>query len=185
MKEFLAQVVEAIADRNGQAWPGGTTASSVSKRSGALTEAIVGSVRVTARRSPRSRARSAHPASRTPRIQELGGTITAKSGKFLCIPLPAALDSKGLPLQSSPRDWPNTFCAQSKAGNLLIFQKRGTSIVPLYVLKTSVTIPARLAWATTLEAGIPYFVERSMDPMVKLRDGGEPRKTSRICRRCA
>ena len=28
-------------------------------------------------------------------------------------------------------DWPNTFVARSKAGNLLIFQRRGTSIVPL------------------------------------------------------
>ena len=77
-----------------------------------------------------------------------------------------------MPLQSSPRSWPNTFCTTSKAGNLIIFQKRGTSIVPLYVLKTQVTIPPRLGMRKTLEAGVPYFVERAMDAMVKEVTGG-------------
>ena len=33
MREFLAQVVEAIVQRNGELWPGGTSESSLSKRS--------------------------------------------------------------------------------------------------------------------------------------------------------
>jgi hypothetical protein len=101
------------------------------------------------------------------RIQEFGGTITPKKAKFLAIPLPAALNANGTPIKSSPRDWPNTFCAKSKAGNLLIFQRRGTQIVPLYVLKSSVYIPPRLGLKKTLDAGIPYFVERAMDQMVR------------------
>jgi hypothetical protein len=167
MKEFLHQVVEAIAARNGGVWPGGTTETSLSKRSGALIAAIQGSVRVDGSTFATLTGQIGAPGIPYARIQELGGTITAKNGKFLCIPLPAALDSNGLPLQSSPRDWPNTFCAKSKAGNLLIFQRRGTSVVPLYVLKTSVTIPPRLNMGATLRAGIPYFVERAMDQMVK------------------
>jgi hypothetical protein len=167
MKEFLAQVVEAIVSRNSQPWPGGTTAMSVSLRSGALTNAIRGSVRVEGSTFESLQGSIGAPGVPYAAIQELGGTISAKGGKFLAIPLPAALDGAGLPLQSSPRDWPNTFCAQSKAGNLLIFQRRGTSVVTLYVLKTSVTIPPRLQMGATLRAGIPYFVERAMDQMVK------------------
>src|SRR5271165_2171024 len=167
MKEFLAQVVQAIADRNGRPWPGGTSSTSLSRRSGALTEAILSSVKVSGQTFDTVQGSIGAPGIPYARIQETGGTITAKGGKFLCIPLPAALDGNGLPLQSSPRDWPNTFCAQSKAGNLLIFQRRGTSIVPLYVLKTSVTIPPRLNMGATLQAGIPYFAERAMDQMVR------------------
>ena len=167
MKEFLAQVVEAIVSRNSNPWPGGTSETSLSKRSGALVAAILGSVRVDGSTFATLQGQIGAPGIPYAKIQETGGTIKAKSGKFLCIPLPAALDSNGLPLQSSPRDWPNTFCAQSKAGNLLIFQRRGTSIVPLYVLKTSVTIPPRLNMGATLRAGIPVFVERAMDQMVK------------------
>ena len=91
-----------------------------------------------------------------------------KNGKYLCIPLPAALDSSGLPLKSSPRDWPNTFCAKSKAGNLLIFQRRGTSIRAALRAEDVGHHPAAPeAWAKTLRAGIPYFVERAMDAMVR------------------
>ena len=102
MKEFLHQVVEAIATRNGGAWPGGTTETSLSKRSGALVAAILGSVRVDGSTFATLTGQIGAPGIVYARIQELGGTITAKNGKFLCIPLPAALDSNGLPLQSTP-----------------------------------------------------------------------------------
>ena len=167
LKAFLTEVVEAIAGRNSGGWPGGTTDSSLSKRSGALVTAIVDSVKVEGSTFDTLRGQIGAPGVPYAKIQETGGTITAKNGKYLCIPLPAALDGSGQPIRSSPRDWPNTFCAKSKAGNLLIFQKRGTSIVPLYVLKSSVTIPARLGMGKSLEAGLPYFVTRAMDEMVK------------------
>ena len=100
-------------------------------------------------------------------VQEFGTTITSKTAKYLTVPLPAALDSKGVPRKKNAREWDNTFVAQSKAGNLIIFQREGAKIVPLYVLKSSVTIPPRLGMRKTLDAGIPYFVEWAMDALVR------------------
>ena len=167
LKAFLTEVVEAIAGRNSGGWPGGTTDSSLSKRSGALDTAILDSVKDEGSTFASIRGQIGAPGVPYARIQELGGTIKPKNAKYLCIPLQAALDGSGLPLKSSPRDWPNTFVTKSKAGNLIIFQKRGTSIVPLYVLKDSVTIPARLGMRKSLDAGLPYFVGRALDAMVK------------------
>ena len=167
LKDFLDSVAQALANRHSGGWPGGTTAATLSRRSGALTDAIIKSVEVLGATMNTIEGHIGAPGIPYARIQEDGGTITAKGGKFLCIPLPAALDSNGLPLQSSPREWPNTFCARSKAGNLLIFQRVGTNIRPLYVLKESVVIPARLGMKTTLDAGLPYFVSRAMDEMVR------------------
>jgi phage gpG-like protein len=166
MKIFLDEVAKALAQRHSGAWPSGAGPQTLSRRSGGLVASILDSVRVTGATmdSVQGAIGSNKPYAR---IQEFGGTITPKKGKFLAIPLPAALDSNGLPLRSSPRDWPNAFCRRSKAGNLLIFQKRGTMIIPLYVLKSSVTIPPRLGLKKTLDAGVPYFVDRAMDQMVK------------------
>ena len=171
LRSFLDQVAEALRSRHSGAWPGGTTVDMLSKRSGSLTDAIVGSVEVMGTTMADTEGHIGAPGIVYAGIQEFGGTITAKNGKYLAIPLPAALDSSGLPLQSSPRDWPGTFCAMSKAGNLLIFQRRGTNIVPLYVLKTEVTIPPRLGMRKTLDAGLPYFVGRAMDSMVQAING--------------
>ena len=76
MKEFLAQVVEAIVSRNSQPWPGGTTAMSVSLRSGALTNAIRGSVRVEGSTFESLQGSIGAPGVPYAAIQELGGTIT-------------------------------------------------------------------------------------------------------------
>lgn len=88
-------------------------------------------------------------------IHETGGTIAARNVRFLTIPLPAALDRRGLPKKRSARDWPNTFVRRSRAGNLIIFQRTRTGLVPLYLLKPSVRIPARLGMARTVEQEIP------------------------------
>ena len=58
-------------------------------------------------------------------VQEFGATITPKTAKYLTVPLPAALEIKGVPRKKSAREWDNTFVAQSKAGNLIIFQRDG------------------------------------------------------------
>lgn len=77
-------------------------------------------------------------------IHETGGVITPKRAKYLTIPLQAALTSAGAPKKAGARDWKDTFVGRSRAGNLIIFQKRGKgSLIPLYVLKKRVTIPAR------------------------------------------
>lgn len=83
--------------------------------------------------------------------------IKPKSGRYLTIPLPAALTASGV-VRGRARDegvWGKTFVAKSKAGNLIIFGKkvaqRGASAgqiqgnaEPLFVLKESVTIKARI-----------------------------------------
>jgi hypothetical protein len=83
--------------------------------------------------------------------------IRPKTGKFLAIPLTAAKTAAGAasgkPLDKSV--FGETFIKRSKKGNLIIFGKRvaqkGKSIgqtkgkiVPLFVLKTQVTIPVRI-----------------------------------------
>lgn len=99
-------------------------------------------------------------------FHETGGTITA-SGKYLTVPLPAALDSRGIPLRASARDWDNTFVRRSQRGNLLIFRRTATGIVPLYLLKRSVSIPPRLKAQETLNAGEDFFVDTAIDRMAK------------------
>lgn len=83
-------------------------------------------------------------------IHEEGGVIRPSRSKYLTIPLPSALDRRGVPLKKSARDWPDTFVIRSKRGNLLIVQKRkGGGITPLYLLKSSVRIKARLGLERT------------------------------------
>lgn len=165
LKSFLQSVAEALADRHGKPWPGGTSPKTLSSRSGRLVTSILDSVRVEGStfENLTGYIGAAFPA----QVHEYGATIKPKKVKFLTVPLPAALDGRGVPIKRSARDWDNTFVAKSKAGNLIIFQKRGTQIVPLYVLRTEVTIPPRLGMRETLQVGIPYFVERAADAIVK------------------
>lgn len=90
-------------------------------------------------------------------VHEEGAVIRAKRARYLTIPLPAALDSRGLPLKPSARDWPNTFVGTSRRGNVLIFQRRGRAIVPLYLLRRSVVMPARLRAEGDVVGSLPYF----------------------------
>jgi phage gpG-like protein len=86
-------------------------------------------------------------------IHEVGGVIRPKRGKYLAIPLKGALTSSGSQLRGgamSARDFPNTFIRRGKSGNPIIFQKRGKGVIPLFVLKKSVTIPARRYMARTV-----------------------------------
>ena len=165
IKTFLDSVAQALAQRHSGAWAGGTTDKTLSRRSGNLVASIEKSVRIngTTFGDLEGHISAAFPGI----VHEFGATITPKKGKFLTVPLPAALDGRGIPYRRRARDWDNTFVARSKKGNLIIFQRRGTQIVPLYVLKTSVKIPARLGMRETLNIGIPYFVERAMDRMVR------------------
>lgn len=105
-------------------------------------------------------------------VHEDGATIR-KKGKMLAIPLKAALDSRGRPLKRGPRAWRDTFVAKSRKGNLLIFQKRGREIVPLYVLKDQVKIPRRLGMGVTMDKAAPIYIERVFDKaLASLKKGG-------------
>lgn len=165
LRQFLDSVALALSRRHGNPWPGGTTASSLSRRSGALVDSIKNSVQVygttLADISGTIGSNVAYA-----RIQETGGVIRPVRSKYLTVPLPAALNSDGTPKYRSARDWKNTFFLRSKAGNLLIVQRVGADLVPLYVLKTEVTIPPRMKMLETLKTGLPYFVEQTMERML-------------------
>ncbi|MCJ7663030.1 MAG: hypothetical protein MUO24_02180 [Desulfobacterales bacterium] len=98
-------------------------------------------------------------------------TITPKKGKFLTIPLPAALKPSG-DLKGPARSdiWGETFIAKSKKGNLIIFGKgrimkgkragelRG-QVVPLFLLVKSVTVKARIHPSELLDWIKPKVIE--------------------------
>jgi len=164
MEKYLKATAEALHRRHGSVWPGGTSSRTLSRRSGDLIKSIRQSVRVRGTRVDdiTGEIGGAFYAS----VHESGATIRPKKAKYLAIPLPEALDRRGVPLKPGPRDWPNTFVAESKKGNLLIFQRRTGRIVPLYVLKREVKIPPRLGMGETLAKGQGFFVDRTIDRML-------------------
>lgn len=100
-------------------------------------------------------------------VHEEGATIRPRNSQYLTVPLPAALDSRGVPLRPRARDWDSTFVAESRRGNLLIFQRRGAGIVPLYLLKREVQLPPRLRARETLDAGADFFVDRAVEAVAR------------------
>lgn len=86
------------------------------------------------------------------RLQEYGGTINAKAGGWLTIPLKANYTAAGRVRFASAaalrtRKDVKTFLRKSKAGNLIIFRAfkdEGRDPVPLFILKKSVKVPPRL-----------------------------------------
>lgn len=100
-------------------------------------------------------------------VHERGAVIRAVNAQYLTIPLPAALNRNGTPKRPTARSWPNTFVQRSRKGNLLIFQKKGDGIVPLYALKKSVVIPKRLAFRESFEAGRSLLADTLANEIVK------------------
>lgn len=102
-----------------------------------------------------------------PAIHEFGGTIRPRRSQYLAIPLPPALDSRGLPLRISPREWPNTFVLKSRKGNLLIVRRTANGIEPLYVLKRSVKIPPRLGLEDVLNQAVDPFQNKLFNAITR------------------
>lgn len=69
-------------------------------------------------------------------IHERGGTIVPKKKKFLTIPFPGGPADTKVPKRAA--DFEDTFVAKG-----IIFRKKGKGFEPLFILKKSVTIPAR------------------------------------------
>jgi phage gpG-like protein len=88
------------------------------------------------------------------RIQELGGTISAKNAANLTIPLEAALTPSGVAKFTAREVIENpgvagmtgTFFAKG-----ILFGKNQSAITPLFALKPSVTLPARPYISRALE----------------------------------
>lgn len=165
LKRYLETIATALARRHGNPWPGGTTAKTLSRRSGKGMTSIRRSVRVTGNTIETVRGRIG--GSKIMAVHEKGATIRARRATYLTIPLPEALNSNGTPKRRSARDWSRTFVAKSRQGNLLIFQRRGREIVPLYVLKREVKIPPRLGMAETIEKTLPLFRDEAVEAMLK------------------
>lgn len=159
LERYLKKVATIVATRNSGAWPSGTTPSSLSKRSGEGVASIHNSVRVVGGRTQLYTLRGYIGGAFYLRTHEFGAVIRARGNGWLTIPLRAALDNRGVPIQPTARAWANTFVQRSRAGNLLIFQKRGRDIVPLYVLKKEVRIPPRLGMSLTLDQFALSFLE--------------------------
>lgn len=73
------------------------------------------------------------------RIQELGGVIKARNAKYLTIPLAGAKTKAGI-VRGGARSFTDTFVMRSRSGDLLIVQRRGRGVLPLFVLKPEITI---------------------------------------------
>lgn len=95
------------------------------------------------------------------RIQEEGGTIRPKKGKYLTIPLPAARTKAGAPRKAArlvkrADGWETAQRVPGAEGKKTHIRGKaigvdgpGDSFVPLYALKMSVTIPPRLKFMET------------------------------------
>lgn len=92
-------------------------------------------------------------------IQEYGGVVRPKKRKYLRVPLPAAMTSSGVvragvkPIRSGSgwrtADGNPTF-VRAKNGRAVVYQKKGSAVEPLFVLKGSVKIKGRLGMRKTM-----------------------------------
>lgn len=168
LRDLMDTVIDALRKRHDTAWragqrlPTGDRQGRLAKRSGGLLRSLRGIVSV-----------SGKEASGQIRgdglllVHENGKTIRPKRAQFLTIPLPAAMDSRGVPKKRRARDWPNTFVKRSKRGNLIIFQKKGGQLVPLYFLTKETKIPKRLGLKVTVDTAIPVFQDRLFDRLTR------------------
>lgn len=107
------------------------------------------------------------------KAHEFGATIRPKNSQYLTIPLPAALDKRGLPKKQKARDWDRTFISRSSKGRLLIWRRLGRRIIPLYLLvgpgesPDHVKIPARLGMVKATQDRMSKFADRLADRILK------------------
>lgn len=174
LKEYLTEVRKALIQRHSKAFSNPANAPATGEKNLLRRSGGIKDIRIFTSRGGKDLGAVAggmivpFPIS----VHEEGTTVRAKRAQFLTIPLPAALDSRGIPLRPNARSWENTFVQRSKRGNLLIFQKRGASIVPLYLLKREVRLPPRLEARETLEAGRDFFIDEASDRMFRALQKG-------------
>lgn len=99
------------------------------------------------------------------RIHEYGGTIMPREGQYIFVPLPGALKADGTPKKLNPRQWQNTFIAESRRGNLLLFRRVGRKLEPLYALKPQVKIRPRLRLVKQMKRNLPEFADRTLEAL--------------------
>lgn len=142
----------------GPGLPQGDRSGRLQRRSGLLLRSLTRSIRVRLQGEDEVEGQIGIAGQRA--IQEFGGTTRPTRSKYMAIPLPAALNSRGQ-RRAAPRRWRNTFVARSAKGNLIIFQKRrGDEIVPLFLLKLRVKVPARFGLRSTLDRHASRYIDR-------------------------
>lgn len=170
--QSLRKVSAELVKMHGKGWNGSTVSSSsnLQRRSGEGLRSIVNSVRVAAQGG--NLIAVGEISGGTLSFHEEGGTIRAVRAQYLTIPLPAALDPRGVPLKERARDWDNTFVKRSRKGNLIIFRKLRTArdLTPLYILKSSVYIRPRLRMEPTLMTEMTYFENKLLEEMSDIID---------------
>lgn len=170
LRDYMKAVLQSVRDRVDTPYPGGTSPSgafpgSLSKRSGRLLASLADSkIGVSRKKDPLE---VTFRLDGIATVHERGATITPKRARWLTIPLPPALTAQGVPKRPSARDWQNTFVIKSKKGNLLIVQKVGKDIVPLYVLKKKVVIPKRLAFEEAFTAGKDFLADKIAQDVIR------------------
>jgi hypothetical protein len=163
-------VSQEMEKKHSEPYAKGGKASGLFKRSGEGLKSINSSIRVTG--STIDSIRGTIGGNYYMRVHEYGATIRPTKSIYLTIPLDAALDQRGVPIKKSAREWDNTFVMRSKKGNLIIFQRRGREVVPLYLLVTEVTIRPRLGMGKYLEDSSSAFLSRVADRIEKELFGG-------------
>jgi phage gpG-like protein len=96
-------------------------------------------------------------------VHEFGATIRPTRGRFLAIPLAAARSGAAGGVSVGPRDYAGGFFFRSRNGKLLFGMRSGGRVgrlIPLFVMKESVRIPARPVWAVTAANQRPRVMER-------------------------
>lgn len=161
----LEKVSAEMVRLHGNPWSGGPSGDKLQRRSGDGLKSLVDTVKVAASRGEVVAIGEIGGGKLS--FHEEGGTIRAKRAKYLTIPLPAALDPRGVPLRERARQWDNTFVKRSRRGNLIIFRKTpgARELTPLYILKTSVTIRPRLRLEPTLLKELSYFENALLDQL--------------------
>lgn len=108
--------------------------------------------------------------------------IKPKQKKYLTIPLPAALTKAGVTKGSAMSGvWGETFVAKTKKGNLIIFgqylfqkgKKAGQAagkLVPLFLLRKEVTVPARIHPEDIIEWEKPKMVQALLKMNINVKE---------------
>lgn len=168
MEMFMTRVQSNLLERHGSNWPlssnvWGSDPQRLAMRSGRGLDSVFKSIKVSINNGRNgSWLVQGQVSTGKLSIHETGGTLRPETGKYMALPLRAALSPSGVPLKSGPRQWDNTFVRRTRNGNLIIFRKDRGTVVPLYLLSQSVTIPPRLRLAETIDANLSYFQNKTL-----------------------
>jgi hypothetical protein len=111
----------------------------------------------------------------------LGSTTIQSKGKLLAIPVGPALTKGGNVRKPGPRAYPGLFPITSKSGNKLLVMKGTTgkgknktgTLIPYFILKNSVTIPARVDPQEVLNSRVGNIIE-GLKRAIAIAGGAHP-----------